>query len=268
MYSDPATFIIDSVDGGVISSLTINDGGRLFTSGEIITIPGGDGRAQFQVDSVQQSGPEASYDILATRAYAEEEKTNSVYFSLDRTLEYSTSHAIAISDVYNMAWESTSHTSTVTTIAAPEPCPPITSILFEAWGSGQQELSPQTEEEWIYKHEDNSFIYYQDGISWEEFISKLNTTIAVPDSVTAPDLVYVWYKEGKYLLGDAAWMVGIIGSETGYDGSSYQYVLYSLDMIGETLQLAPSGTSTYQCGTIEWGGNWGDSIQQFKLNRN
>ena len=32
-------------------------------------------------------------------------------------------------------------------------------------------------------------------------------------------------------------------------------------------EKAPSGSSTYECGVSEWGGNWGDSIQQFKINR-
>ena len=126
-------------------------------------------------------------------------------------------------------------------------------------------------------------------MTWEEFSERFGDLLTVPDSVTAPDSVYVYYKDGSFLLEDASWIVGIIGSETGYEPtksdldsvytnlnsqrasktitSGFEWVLYSIDIIGDGYQLTPSGSSTYECGVSEWGGNWGDSIQQFKINR-
>lgn len=270
-----STFIIESVDGGSVISAGLVSGGQGFSKGEIIDLEGGYG-AQFTVDEVMLVGPEIGYDVGVMRAFAEEEKADSVYFALDTTLDYSTTYLVTLEDVYNLAYESTTHEELITTIDAPAPCAPITSITFEAYGSGEQTLYPKTEQEWDESHSDTDFIYYYGGLTWEEFSVRFGDLLTVPDSVTAPDTVYVYYKDGSFLLEDASWIVGIIGSETGYEPtrsasktitSGFEWVLYSIDIIGDGYQLTPSGSSTYECGVSEWGGNWGDSIQQFKINR-
>ena len=270
-----STFIIESVDGGSVISAGLVSGGQGFSKGEVIDLEGGTG-AQFTVDEVMLVGPEVGYDVGVMRAFAEEEKADSVYFTLDTTLDYSTTYLVTLEDVYNLAYESTTHEELITTIDAPATCAPITSITFEAYGSGEQTLYPKTEQEWDESHSDTDFIYYYGGLTWEEFSVRFGNLLTVPDSVTAPDTVYVYYKDGSFLLEDASWIVGIIGSETGYEStrsasktitSGFEWVLYSIDIIGDGYQLTPSGSSTYECGVSEWGGNWGDSIQQFKINR-
>ena len=284
---------ITTDDGGSVISAELVSGGQGFSKGEVIDLEGGTG-AQFTVSEVMLVGPEIGYDVSVGRAFAEEVKADSVYFALDTTLDYSTTYLVTLEDVYNLAYESTTHEELITTIDAPAPCAPITSITFEAYGSGEQTLYPKTEEQWVESHSDTDFIYYYGGLTWEEFSEKFGDLLTVPDSVTPPDTVYVYYKDGSFLLEDASWIVGIIGSETGYEPtksdvldliynkrlnsqraqsvnktitSGFEWVLYSIDIIGEGYQLTPAGSSTYECGVSDWGGNWGDSIQQFKLNR-
>lgn len=262
-----STFLIESVDGGAVESATIVSGGSGYRIGDQITISGGDSGAIFNIDDVTASGPEVSYNLTVTEINSEEDKTNDVYLTVEPQAEYGTTHVITIDGVFNLAKESTSHEVLATTIDAPRACPEISSILMEAYGSGEQMIYPVSESEWsLLSNTDNKFIYYQEGLNWTEFLTKLNSTVLVPDSVTRPTTVYVYYKNGAYLLEDAPWIVGIIGSELDYN-SSYEYVLYSLDIIGETYQLSPAGSSTYVCGTSEWGGNWIDTIQQFRINR-
>ena len=283
-----AQLSITTDDGGSVISFELVSGGQGFSKGEIIDLEGGTG-AQFTVDEVMLVGPEVGYDVGVMRAFAEEVKADSVYFTLDTTLDYSTTYLVTLEDVYNLAYESTTHEELITTIDAPAPCAPITSITFEAYGSGEQTLYPKTEQEWTKSNSDTDFIYYYGGLTWEEFSERFGDLLTVPDSVTAPDTVYVYYKDGSFLLEDASWIVGIIGSETGYEPtksdldsvytnlnsqrasktitSGFEWVLYSIDIIGDGYQLTPSGSSTYECGVSEWGGNWGDSIQQFKINR-
>jgi hypothetical protein len=288
-----STFAIESVDGGSVISAELVSGGQGFSLGEVIDLEGGTG-AQFTVSEVMLVGPEIGYDVSVGSAFAEEVKADSVYFTLDETLDYSTTYLVTLEDVYNLAYESTTHEELITTIDAPAACAPIESITFEAYGSGEQTLYTKTEQEWVKSHSDTDFIYYYGGLTWEEFSEKFGDLLTVPDSVTPPDTVYVYYKDGSFLLEDASWVVGIIGSETGYEPtksdvldliynkrlnsqraqsvnktitSGFEWVLYSIDIIGEGYQLTPAGSSTYECGVSDWGGNWGDSIQQFKLNR-
>ena len=288
-----AQLSITTDDGGSVISAELVSGGQGFSLGEVIDLEGGTG-AQFTVSEVMLVGPEIGYDVGVMRAFAEEVKADSVYFALDTTLDYSTTYLVTLEDVYNLAYESTTHEELITTIDAPAACAPIESITFEAYGSGEQTLYPKTEQEWVKSNSDTDFIYYYGGLTWEEFSEKFGDLLTVPDSVTPPDTVYVYYKDGSFLLEDASWIVGIIGSETGYEPtksdvldliynkrlnsqraqsvnktitSGFEWVLYSIDIIGEGYQLTPAGSSTYECGVSEWGGNWGDSIQQFKINR-
>jgi hypothetical protein len=287
-----AQLSITTDDGGSVISAELVSGGQGFSLGEVIDLEGGTG-AQFTVSEVMLVGPEIAYDVSVGSAFAEEVKADSVYFTLDETLDYSTTYLVTLEDVYNLAYESTTHEELITTIDAPAACAPIESITFEAYGSGEQTLYPKTEEQWVKSHSDTDFIYYG-GLTWEEFSEKFGDLLTVPDSVTPPDTVYAYYKDGAFLLEDASWIVGIIGSETGYEPtksdvldliynkrlnsqraqsvsktitSGFEWVLYSIDIIGEGYQLTPAGSSTYECGVSDWGGNWGDSIQQFKLNR-
>jgi hypothetical protein len=188
------------------------------------------------------------------------------------TLEHDTTYKVLITDVLNLSKQSVSMEAFATTIPEPQPCPLITSILFEAFGSGERTLLPISYVAPPTTHTNTQFLYYGvGGISWAEFITQseftgANPEIQVPTSVTAPTTVYAYYRDGAYLLPDSTWIVGIIGDETNYEGN-YEYVLYTLDNILNYKQLTPAGSSTDTCGTSGWGGDWGGDIQQFVINR-
>ena len=279
--SIPATFTVDTISGGDITSVEISSGGIDYVADDVLTITP---IIEFTVvDNATVevlSAVTTNVDVEAEapeviEVTADEPKSNTVTVSISPAT-YSTTYRVTASRVLNLAKESSSLIALATTEAATPPCPDITSILFEAYGSGAQTIFPIS---YIApfsaggaSHSNSEFLYYgTEGISWDEFIAQseftgANPEIVVPESVTPPDTVYAYYRDGAYLLPDSSWIVGIIGSETDYEGN-YEYVLYTLDNILNYKQLTTAGSSTAPCGTSDWGGDWGASIQQFRINR-
>ena len=256
---------------GEIDSVELATGGENYEVGNILTILGGDSSATVEVlSTVTTNGEAATLPVIGVTA--DEPKSNTVTVSLSTSATYSTTYRVTAPRVLNLAKESSSLIALATTETATPPCPAITSILFEAYGSGSQSLDPRTLVQYNATHSNTQFLYYgTGGISWAEFITQseftgANPPIEVPESVTHPDTVYAYYRDGAYLLPDSSWIVGIIGSETDYEGN-YEYVLYTLDNILNYKQLTTAGSSTAPCGTSDWGGDWGASIQQFAINR-
>ena len=180
---------------------------------------------------------------------------------------YSTTYTLYLDRVMNLDKQIFSFTASVTTVAPPPACGLITGITFEAYGSGAQTLTPLSAASYAATHSNNQFIYYQTALSWADFNQleeNLFYPISIPDGVTHPTSVIAYYKEGSFLLNDSAWIVGIVGSEDVY---SAEYVLYSLDELLGYKQLTPAGSTTTSCGTTDWGGDWGGTIQQFAITR-
>lgn len=256
---------------GEIDSVELATGGENYEVGNILTILGGGSNATVEVlSTVTTNGVAASLPVIEVTA--DEPKSNTVTVSLSTSATYSTTYRVTAPRVLNLAKESSSLIALTTTETATPPCPAITSILFEAYGSGEQTILPRTLAQYNATHSNTQFLYYETGgISWAEFITQseftgANPPIEVPESVTPPTTVYAYYRDGAYLLPDSSWIVGIIGSETDYEGN-YEYVLYTLDNILNYKQLTTAGSSTAPCGTSDWGGDWGASIQQFAINR-
>ena len=147
---------------------------------------------------------------------------------------------------------------------------------MNAYGSGPVKIYPKEISTYLKEVDASNFIYWQKGISWDSFQSGLSkypeliikSEIVIPDSVKKPDLIYAYYPlvGKKYLLNETSWIVGIIGSELDYD-SSYYYVLYTFEQIGDTVQLTPAGSSSAKCGVSDWGGEWGEDILEFRIDR-
>lgn len=272
-------------DYGLPDSLTEYKNGNILSGGagyevsDVITILGGDGGASVEVTQIVTSqtydpNAEFTFELGAQSLYIDVHSFDgkrSDVLTLQHTttpLQYETTYKVIIGDVLNLAKQSLYLEAFVTTDTAPVACNQITSILFEAYGSGSQSLAPMTEAAYNIGHTNNDFIYFQSGEDWSTFQERFegDIPIEVPESVTPPDKVYVWYKEGTRLLGDSAWIVGIIGDELDYN-QDYTYVIYTLESVLNYYQLTPVGTSTYVCGTSEWGGDWGGSIQQFAIYR-
>jgi len=273
--SIPATFTVDTISGGDITSVEISGGGISYEATDVLTVettgftvvtP-----AQLIVTSVVESYNISDTPVCTGVTYSEPKtKTMTVSFSPGAT--YSNTYRVRATRVLNLAKEKNELSAVAATEAATLPCPAITSILFEAYGSGSQSILPRTLVEYNATHSNTQFLYYgTEGISWAEFITQseftgANPPIEVPESITHPDTVYAYYRDGAYLLPDSSWIVGIIGSETDYEGN-YEYVLYTLDNILNYKQLTTAGSSTAPCGTSDWGGDWGASIQQFAIRR-
>jgi len=268
-----AEFTIDGISGGEITSVELSSAGIDYVAGNLLTVtPTGfavvDNATVEVLSAVTTNGEAATLSVIGVTA--DEPKSNTVTVSISPAT-YSTTYRV-MTGVLNLAKELNLLTAVATTEAATLPCPAITSILFEAYGSGSQSLAPRTLAEYNATHSNTQFLYYgTGGISWAEFITQseftgANPPIEVPESVTHPDTVYAYYRDGAYLLPDSSWIVGIIGSETDYEGN-YEYVLYTLDNILNYKQLTPGGSSTAPCGTSDWGGDWGASIQQFAIRR-
>jgi hypothetical protein len=259
-------------------------GGSGYAVGDRLDLFGGNGGsgAQAIVTSVVNAplSPEGPQYLRIGNISSETKKGFSINLTeFSETLEHDTTYKVLIIDVLNLSKQSVSMEAFATTIAEPQPCPAITSILFEAFESGERTLLPIS---YVApfgvpggaSHSNTQFLYFGiGGISWAEFITRseftgANPQIVVPESVTAPDTVYAYYRDGAYLLPDSTWIVGIIGDETNYDGG-YEYVLYTLDNISDYKQLTPAGSSTDPCGTSGWGGEWGGffNIQQFRIDR-
>jgi len=267
---------IDETDTSVISNtLAGGIGYTVSTPGNIVDLVGYGSGAQAIVTSVVESplSPALPQLLRIGEISSETKKGFSINISGFETLEHDTTYKVLINDVLNLSKQSVSMEAFATTDPEPQPCPAITSILFEAFGSGEQPLSPITYTP-SATHTNNQFLYYGiSGISWGLFITQsefngANPQIVVPPSVTPPTTVYAYYRDGDYLLPDSTWIVGIIGSETDYAGG-YEYVLYTLDIISDYKQLTPAGSSTDPCGTSGWGGDWGGffNIQQFRIDR-
>ena len=249
-------------------------GGSGYAVDDIIDLFGNGAEAQARVTSIVESplSPAEPEYFRIAEISSDSKKGFSINISGGFTLEHDTTYKVLITDVLNLSKQSVSMEAIATTDPEPQPCPLITSILFEAFGSGEQTLLPISYVAPPATHTNNQFLYYGiNGISWVNFIAQSefsggNPEIVVPESVTAPTTVYAYYRDGAYLLPDSSWIVGIIGSETDYEGN-YEYVLYTLDNILNYKQLTPAGSSTAPCGTSDWGGDWGGDIQQFKINR-
>jgi hypothetical protein len=284
IYGDPnpdflATFTINTVSGGEITSVELSFGGINYVAGDVSTVePVGwvdEGRSLVEdstvtvTTAVESSNSTDFISVLGVSA--SEPKTKTVTVSLSTSATYSTTYRVRSTSL-NLAKERVGTSALATTEAATLPCPAITSILFEAYGSGSQSILPRTLVEYNATHSNTQFLYYgTEGISWANFIAQTeftgaNPPIEVPESITHPDTVYAYYRDGAYLLPDSSWIVGIIGSETDYEGN-YEYVLYTLDNILNYKQLTTAGSSTAPCGTSDWGGDWGASIQQFAIRR-
>jgi hypothetical protein len=239
----------------------------------LLSANGGSG-AQARVTSVVESplNPIEPEYLRIENISSETKKGFSINLTGAFLLEHDTTYKVLITDVLNLSKQSVSMEAFATTIPEPQPCDAITSILFEAFGSGERTLLPISYVAPPTTHTNNQFLYYgTEGISWANFIAQseftgANPEIQVPPSVTAPTTVYAYYRDGAYLLPDSTWIVGIIGDETNYEGN-YEYVLYTLDNILNYKQLTPAGSSTDTCGTSGWGGDWGGDIQQFVINR-
>jgi len=273
--SIPATFTVDTISGGDITSVEISGGGISYEATDVLTVettgftvvtP-----AQLIVTSVVESY-NISDDPVCTGVTYSEPKTKTMTVSFSPGATYSNTYRVSARRVLNLAKQKNELSAVAATEAATLPCPAITSILFEAYGSGSQSILPRTLVEYNATHSNTQFLYYgTEGISWAEFITQseftgANPPIEVPESITHPDTVYAYYRDGAYLLPDSSWIVGIIGSETDYEGN-YEYVLYTLDNILNYKQLTTAGSSTAPCGTSDWGGDWGASIQQFAIRR-
>jgi len=270
----PATFTVDTISGGEITSVELSRGGQNYAAGDVSTVtPEGftvvEDSTVTVTTAVESSNSEDFISVIGVSA--SEPKTKTVTVSLSTSATYSTTYRVRSSSL-NLAKETVGTSALATTEAATLPCPAITSILFEAYGSGSQSILPRTLVEYNATHSNTQFLYYgTEGISWAEFITQseftgANPPIEVPESITHPDTVYAYYRDGAYLLPDSSWIVGIIGSETDYEGN-YEYVLYTLDNILNYKQLTTAGSSTAPCGTSDWGGDWGASIQQFAIRR-
>jgi len=272
----PATFTVDTISGGEITSVELLNGrgGENYAAGDVSTVtPEGftvvEDSTVTVTTAVTSSNSEDFISVLGVSA--SEPKTKTVTVSLSTSATYSTTYRVRSSSL-NLAKETVVTSALATTEAATLPCPAITSILFEAYGSGSQSILPRTLVEYNATHSNTQFLYYgTEGISWANFIAQseftgANPPIEVPESITHPDTVYAYYRDGAYLLPDSSWIVGIIGSETDYEGN-YEYVLYTLDNILNYKQLTTAGSSTAPCGTSGWGGDWGASIQQFAIRR-
>jgi hypothetical protein len=308
--SDIATVEIGEVTGGEVTGVTIPEWGGIIKSdgvdqygnvneintkvignplaggsgygvGNIIDLFGNGSGAQAIVTSIVDSplSPTEPQYIRIKNISSETKKGFSINITeFSETLEHDTTYKVLITDVLNLSKQSVSMEAFATTDPEPQPCPAITSILFEAFGSGEKTLLPKTPYAPPFgmpggaSHTNDEFLYYGiSGISWEEFRTQSEfsgSLIVVPESVTPPTTVYVYYRDGDYLLPDSTWIVGIIGSETDYAGG-YEYVLYTLDTISDYKQLTPAGSSTDSCGTSGWGGDWGGffNIQQFRIDR-
>jgi len=275
----PATFTVDAISGGEITSVEISDGGINYVAGDVSTVtPEGftvvEDSTLTVTTAVTSSNSEDFISVIGVSA--SEPKTKTVTVSLFGSATYSTTYRVNSTSL-NLAKETVGTSALATTEAATLPCPAITSILFEAFGSGERTLEPIS---YVApfgvpegaSHSNNEFLYYGiGGISWANFIAQTeftgaNPEIVVPEAITHPDTVYAYYRDGAYLLPDSTWIVGIIGSETDYEGN-YEYVLYTLDNILNYKQLTTAGFSTDPCGTSGWGGDWGADIQQFVINR-
>ena len=275
-----AEFTIDGISGGEITSVELSSAGIDYVAGDVLTVTPDiiwygigfiveeDSTVTVET-AVTTNGEAATLSVIGVTA--DEPKSNTVTVSISPAT-YSTTYRVTAGRVLNLAKESSLVSAVATTEAATLPCPAITSILFEAYGSGSQSLAPRTLAQYNATHSNTQFLYYgTEGISWGLFITQseftgANPPIEVPESVTPPTTVYAYYRDGAYLLPDASWIVGIIGSETDYEGN-YEYVLYTLDNILNYKQLTPGGSSTAPCGTSDWGGDWGASIQQFAIRR-
>lgn len=293
-----AYFAVTGISGGVVTSATVAkfggriksavdqygqptkevglkngnplSGGQGYQVGDTLTIQGGSGDVQVQVTSIVTVNNDGNESLKINSFSFDSQRAEVLTVShIDSPLQYDTTYKIIVRDVLNLAKQNISLEAIATTSTTPVACPPITSLLFEAYGSGEQTLSPRTEAQYNSSHTNNEFIYFQEGLSWADFLTRFTgatPSIVVPQSVTAPTTVYAWYKSGSYLLGDATWIVGLIGDELDYN-QSYQYVLYSLDSVLNYYQLTNVGFSAYVCGTQDWGGDFGGSIQQFTINR-
>lgn len=270
----PATFTVDAISGGEITSVELSSAGINYVAGDVLTVtPEGfsveENSTVTVTTAVTSSNSEDFISVIGVSAV--EPKTKTVTVSLSTSATYSTTYRVRSTSL-NLAKETVGTSALATTEAATLPCPAITSILFEAYGSGSQSILPRTLVEYNATHSNTQFLYYgTEGISWAQFITQseftgANPPIEVPESVTHPDTVYAYYRDGAYLLPDSSWIVGIIGSETDYEGN-YEYVLYTLDNILNYKQLTTAGSSTAPCGTSDWGGDWGASIQQFAIRR-
>lgn len=268
-----AQFTIDGISGGDITSVELSSSIN-YVAGDVLTVtPQGfsveENSTVTVTTAVTSSNSEDFISVIGVSAV--EPKTKTVTVSLSTSATYSTTYRVRSTSL-NLAKERVGTSALATTEAATLPCPAITSILFEAYGSGSQSILPRTLSQYNTEHTNNQFLYYgTEGISWANFIAQseftgANPEIQVPESVTHPDTVYAYYRDGAYLLPDSSWIVGIIGSETDYEGN-YEYVLYTLDNILNYKQLTPAGSSTAPCGTSDWGGDWGASIQQFAIRR-
>lgn len=197
-------------------------------------------------------------------------KKGTTFSATGLDLQYDTTYKVIVTDVLNLAKQTCTVEDFVQTATATQPCSAMTGILFEAYGNGPVTLG--TASYTTGAHASNKFMYFGvAGLSWSGFtglaeFTGANPPISVPTGITAPTTVYAYYRSGTYLLPDSSWIVGIIGSETDYEGN-YEYVLYTLDNILNYKQLTTAGSSTDACGTSGWGGDWGASIQQFRINR-
>ena len=128
---------------GEIDSVELATGGENYEVGNILTILGGDSNATVEVlSTVTTNGVADSLSVIGVTA--DEPKSNTVTVSLSTSATYSTTYRVTAPRVLNLAKEPSSLIALTTTETATPPCPAITSILFEAYGSGEQTILPRT----------------------------------------------------------------------------------------------------------------------------
>lgn len=204
--------------------------------------------------------------FTATDISYNDKKIRTINITLSGSVSYSTEYTLLCKNVMSINKQIANYSINLTSSSSPIPCGPITDILIEAYDYGVQTLTPLTSASYSATHSNNQFIYYETPLSWEAFNDlqeNIFYPIVVPDEVTHPTSIIAYYKEGAYLLPDAAWIVGLIGTNQ-YES---EFGLFTLDEISGYKQLTPLGSTTDSCGTDNWGGNWGDSLIQFAINR-
>ena len=166
---------VNEIDTSVITNpLAGGIGYTVSTPNNIVELVGNGSGARATVTSVVESplSPVEFQFLRIAEISSDSKKGFSINIS-GFTLEHDTTYKVLITDVLNLSKQSVSMEAFATTDPEPQPCPAITRILFEAFGSGEQSLFPRTLAQYNATHSNTQFLYYgTEGISWTEFRSQ------------------------------------------------------------------------------------------------